>query len=198
MRWIHASWGKVAGLGALVFLTAMPAVLPCVKSRDLVEQIGFAGDEVVYGQVISMEEQWLELEPGYSMTYTTVDLRVHESLRTGQKDFDLRFAFVGGVQPDSPTTSITPSPQDVAVGRNLVLFLAERPFVHQELGQDVYTLDSYAEVYRVEKASGLRGDYEVVLGKGFGMALPTNTTLEDARAQVRAAYDAQIVIEEGK
>ena len=198
MRWIRSSRGKIAGLCALVFLTAMPAVLPCVKSRDLVEQIGFAGDEVVYGRVVSMQEQWLELEPGYSMTYTTVDLRVHESLKTGQRDFDLRFAFVGGVQPDSPTTSITPSSQDIALGRNVVLFLAKRPFVQQELGQDVYTLDSYAEAYRVEKVSGMRGDYEVVLGKGFGMALPTNTTLADARDQVRAAYDAQLVIEEGK
>ena len=56
----------------------------------------------------------------------------------------------GGLQPGSPSTTVTPSPEDLKVGRRLLVFLGNRQFETPELGESVpYQIFSFAEVFRI-------------------------------------------------
>ena len=165
-----------------------PIVLACVRPRTLDEQMLMAGDEVVVGRVVSIEERMAPEVNGEPVLWTVVQFHADESLVSNRRDSDLTFFFRGGVRPGSPATTITPSPEDVREGRRLLLFLAKRPFGEQRFGAGVFQVDSYAEVYRVmdfRDSSGVA--QEVVLGKGGGFALEQQDYIAGVRARVADA-----------
>ena len=165
-----------------------PIALACVRPRTLDEQMLMAGDDVVVGRVVGIDERWANELNGESVLWTVVTLRADESLVTNRRDYDVTFFFRGGVRPGSPTTTITPSSEDIREGRRLLLFLAKRPFGEQRFGPGVFQVDSYAEVYRVMDFKDSSGaQQEVVLGKGGGFAFETNDYLASARTHVVAA-----------
>jgi hypothetical protein len=165
-----------------------PIALACVRPRTLDEQMLMAGDDVVVGRVVGIDERWASELNGESVLWTVVTLRADESLVTNRRDYDVTFFFRGGVRPGSPTTTITPSSEDIREGRRLLVFLAKRPFGEQRFGPGVFQVDSYAEVYRVMDFKDSSGaQQEVVLGKGGGFAFETNDYLASARNHVVAA-----------
>ena len=175
-------------LASVALLVWTPIVLACVRPRTLDEQMALAGDEVVVGKVVAIEERMAKAENGESVLWTLVTCRAEESFVTGARDFDVRFFFRGGVRPGSPATSITPSSEDIREGRKLLLFLALRNFGERTFGPGVYQVDSYAEVYRVLSFADAGGaDRQVVLGKGNGFALPENEHLAFAKTRVSQA-----------
>jgi len=185
MRGLTTNWILTLSASALGLAVLTPIVLACVRPRTLDEQMLFAGDEVVVGRVQSIEERWAKEMNGESVLWTVVDFRAEESLVSGAHNFDLKFFFRGGVRPGSPTTSITPSSEDVREGRRLLVFLALRRFGEATFGAGTYQVDSYAEVYRVLSFTDSSGvEREVVVGKGGGFAFQENAHLADARVQV--------------
>jgi hypothetical protein len=175
-------------LASLALLVWTPVVLACVRPRTLDEQMVLAGDEVVVGKVVAIEERMAKEGNGESVLWTLVTFRAEESLVTGTRDFDLRFFFRGGIRPGSPATTITPSSEDVREGRRLLLFLALRSFGERTFGPGCYQVDSYAEVYRVLNFADASGaERQVVLGKGNGFAIQENEHLAVARTRVSQA-----------
>jgi hypothetical protein len=165
-----------------------PVVLACVRPRTLDEQMLMAGDDVVVGRVVAIDERMAPEVNGESVLWTVVQFHADESIVTNRRDYDLTFFFRGGVRPGSPATTITPSSEDVREGRRLLLFLAKRPFGESRFGAGVFQVDSYAEVYRVmdfRDSSGVA--QEVVLGKGGGFALEQQDYLAGVRARVADA-----------
>jgi hypothetical protein len=165
-----------------------PIVLACVRPRTLDEQMLMAGDEVVVGRVVSIDERMAPEANGESVLWTVVRFHADESLVTNRRDADLTFFFRGGIRPGSPTTTITPHADDIREGRHLLLFLAKRPFGEQRFGAGVFQVDSYAEVYRVmdfRDSSGVA--QEVVLGNGGGFALEQQDYIVNVRARVADA-----------
>lgn len=182
--------------GIAMFTLVVPVVLACVLPRTLSEQMTMAGDEVVVGTVQNIQETTAPdpTDPnGGRVVWTLVDFRADESLVSGRRTFDLRVCFRGGVLPGSPTTSITPSPEDMRTGRKLLLFLAKRPFAEANFGAGTLQVDSYAECYRLFDVNDQGLQRRVVLGRGAGAAFPTNLTAEDARAQI-----GQVLAQRGK
>jgi hypothetical protein len=165
-----------------------PIVLACVRPRTLDEQMLLAGDDVVVGRVVAIDERMAPEVNGESVLWTVVQFRADESFVTNRRDYDLTFFFRGGVRAGSPTTTITPSAEDVREGRRLLLFLAKRPFGEQRFGPGVFQVDSYAEVYRVMDYRDSSGAaQEVVLGKGGGFALEQQDYIAGVRARVADA-----------
>ena len=165
-----------------------PIVLACVRPRTLDEQMLMAGDDVVVGRVVSIDERTAPEVNGEPVLWTVVQFHADESFVTNRRDYDLTFFFRGGVRPGSPSTTITPSSEDVREGRRLVLFLAKRPFGEQRFGAGVFQVDSYAEVYRVMDFRDSSGAaQEVVLGKGGGFALEQQDYVSGVRARVADA-----------
>ena len=79
-----------------------------------------------------------------------IDFDVQESFRSG-KTGPIRVIVRGSIRPGAPTTSITPSSEDLREGRRLLLFLANREFESPRLDASVpWRLYSFAEVYRIE------------------------------------------------
>jgi hypothetical protein len=177
--------GWLAGIGA--FALVVPVVLACVLPRNLSEQMTMAGDEVVVGTVANIQETTAPdpLDPnGGRAVWTLVDFRADESFVSTRKSFDVRVCFRGGILPGSPTTSITPSPEDIRTGRKLLLFLAKRPFAETNFGAGTLQIDSYAEVYRLFDVNDQGVQRRVVLGRGAGAAFPSNLTADDAHARI--------------
>jgi len=185
MRGLSTKWILSLAASALGLAVLTPIVLACVRPRTLDEQMLLAGDEVVVGRVQGIEERWAKELNGESVLWTVVDFRAEESLVSGAHNFDLKFFFRGGIRPGSPSTSITPSSEDIREGRRLLLFLALRRFGEATFGAGTYQVDSYAEVYRVLSFTDSNGvEREVVVGKGGGFAFPENEHLSDARVHV--------------
>ncbi len=173
---------------SIALFVVAPIVLACVRPRTLDEQMLLAGDEVVVGRVVAIEERMAKEVNGEPVLWTLVTFRAEESLITGSRDFDVKFFFRGGIRPGSPTTTITPSSEDVREGRRLLLFLALRRFGEQTFGSGTYQVDSYAEVYRVLSFTDSTGaERQVVLGKGGGFALQENERLDEARSHIAQA-----------
>ncbi len=162
-----------------------PIVLACVRPRTLDEQMLMAGDEVVVGRVVSIDERMAPEVNGEPVLWTVVQFHADESYVSDRRDYDLTFFFRGGIRPGSPSTTITPSSEDVREGRRLLLFLAKRPFGEQRFGAGVFQVDSYAEVYRVMNIRDSRGEArEEVIGKGGGFALEQTDYSVNVRARV--------------
>jgi hypothetical protein len=177
-----------ATVASIALLVLTPIVLACVRPRTLDEQMLLAGDEVVVGQVVGIEERWAKEMNGESVLWTLVNFRVEESLVSGTRDYDLKFFFRGGIRPGSPSTTITPSSEDVREGRKLLVFLALRKFGERTFGPGVYQVDSYAEVYRIQAFTDSAGtERQVVLGKGGGFAFQENERVADAKTRVAQA-----------
>src|SRR5262245_46834484 len=178
-------------LGLLAGLLVIPVAVACVIPRNLVQQVGLAGDEIAIGTVASVREVWLEERPGDPFPWTIVDFDVQESFVTGNTG-PIQMITRGGLQPGSPSTSITPSPEDLRVGRKLLVFLGNRTFQSPELGQAApYQIFSFAEVYRIEDVGTRTGPRQVLLGQGPGMAFPANLDVAQARAELIAAAKAK-------
>ncbi len=174
--------GPFVALAAIAVL--VPVAIACVIPRNLSEQVGMAGDEIVIATVVDVREVDLVEPDGYAFTWTIADLRVAESLVTGATNGVTRVAMRGGVRPGARSTSITPSPEDMKPGRKLLLFLARRPAT-VDLPSDVpWLVPSFAEVYRIESVDTRTGPREVILGQGGGAAFPDNKSLADARQEV--------------
>jgi hypothetical protein len=182
-RW-RPSTGWIS-LGLLATLGLAPAALACVAPRDLDRQVQLAGDEVVEGTVQSIEEVWVDLGDEGSALFSRVTFHADQCLVSGKTDQEITLCFRGSVFPGSPTTTITPSPEDMQVGKRLLLFLARRDVVDQALGQEVYTLDSYAECYPVAALQTTFVDRTLVVGKGPGFAFEDNVALEDACVRIQ-------------
>lgn len=188
MRGVSMKLFLSLSLSAIALVVLTPIALSCVVPRTLDEQMYLAGDEVVVGRVVGIEERWVKDQGGESVPWTLVNFRVEESYLTGAKEYDVSFYFRGGVRPGTPAASITPSSEDVREGRRLLVFLARRALGERLFGPGVFQVDSYAEVYRVLDYKDTTGvERQVVLGKGSGFAFPNNEFLSDARAHVALA-----------
>jgi hypothetical protein len=184
---MHTSRSKSSAwvFGTLAVLLAIPVAVACVIPRDLAGQIRLSGDEIVVGSVISVNEIWIDEPSGGSFPWTLVNFDVQESFVTG-KTGPLQFVTRGGLQAGSPSTSITPSPEDLRAGRKLLVFLNKRSFESVELGNGApYLIPSFAEVYRVEEVDTRTGPRQVLLGQGAGMAFPGNVELDQARSELK-------------
>jgi hypothetical protein len=177
-------------IGILAALVVIPVAVACVIPRNLAQQVQLAGDEIVIGRVIGVQEIWLEEPSGDSFPWTIVDFDVSESFVSGNTG-PIQMITRGGLQPGSPSTTVTPSPEDLKAGRKLLVFLGRRNFDSAQLGQSApWQIFSFAEVYRIEEVDTRTGPREVVLGQGPGMAFTANLELEQARAEVRLAVKA--------
>jgi len=184
---MHTSSSKSPAwvFGTLAVLLAIPVAIACVIPRDLAGQIKLSGDEIVIGTVSSVNEVWIDEPSGGSFPWTLVNLDVQESFVTG-KTGPLQVVTRGGLQPGSPSTSITPSPEDLRAGRKLLLFLNKRSFESVELANGApYLIPSFAEVYRIEEVDTRTGPRQVLLGQGAGMAFPGNLELDQARSELK-------------
>jgi hypothetical protein len=176
--------------GILAGLLAVPVAIACVIPRNLAEQVGLAGDEIAIGRVISVREVWLDEPSGEPFPWTIVDFDVEESFVTGTRG-PIQMITRGGLQPGSPSTSVTPSPEDLRAGRKLLVFLGKRSFESAQLaGTARWQIFSFAEVYRIEEIDTRTGPRQVLLGQGAGLAFPANLDLDAARAELRAATAA--------
>jgi hypothetical protein len=183
-------WRLWSGAALVGLLLLGPAAMTCVMPRDLNKQVELAGDEVVLGTVIDLQEvDAIDLD-GHTARWTLVEFQVEESLATARKDFRLRFFFRGGVLPGSPSTSITPSPEQMQIGKRLLLFLGDREFSEQIHGERILMLDSYAESYSVVRYNNRSSLQHIVIGKGNGFAFENNTSLDAARVGVQQALTA--------
>jgi hypothetical protein len=172
-------------LGTLAVLLVIPVAVACVIPRDLAGQIKLSGDEIAIGTVSNVHEVWLDEASGGSFPWTIVDFDVQESFVTG-KTGPIQIATRGGLQPGSPSTSITPSPEDLRAGRKLLVFLNKRSFENAQLGSTApYVIPSFAEVYRIEEIDTRTGPRQVLLGQGAGMAFQGNLELDQARSEVK-------------
>jgi len=188
MRVLSKKFSIACSLASVALLAWTPVVLACVRPRTLDEQMVLAGDEVVVGKVVAIEERMAKEVNGESVLWTLVTFRAEESFVTGTRDFDVKFFFRGGIRPGSPATSITPSSEDVREGRRLLLFLARRGFGERTFGPGVYQADSYAEVYRVLNFADASGaERQVVLGKGSGFAFQEAEHLAIAKTRISQA-----------
>jgi hypothetical protein len=177
-------------LAILCALVVIPVAVACVIPRNLTQQVGLAGDEIAIGTVTSVREVWLDEGAGETFPWTVVDFDVAESFVKGQTG-PIQMIARGGLEPGSPSTSVTPSPEDLKAGRRLLVFLGNRAFESQELGSAApYQIFSFAEVYRIETVETRTGVREVLLGSGTGMAFPSNVEIDQARADLRAAIKA--------
>ncbi len=172
-------------LAVLCLGVVIPVALGCVIPRDLAKQLQLAGDEIVVGTVERVHEVWAPDVEGNDALFTRVELRVQDAWRSGQKTGTIQLFFQGGVSPGADRTTVTPAADDFQVGRQLLLFLADREFGPERFGPDVYQLDSYAECYRIQTVRSRRGNRELVVGKGDGFAFETNILLADARERVQ-------------
>lgn len=186
LRSRHSVWV----LGILAVILAIPVAVACVIPRDLARQVQLSGDEVAIGTVTSIDEKWLDESWGGAFPWTVVTFDVQESFVTG-KTGSVQIVTRGGLQPGSASTTVTPSPEDLKVGRKLLLFLNKRTFESPELGNGApYVIPSFAEVYRIEEVDTRTGRSEVLLGTGPGMAFPANLELGQARSQIKLATKA--------
>jgi len=176
--WTRRSHWAAVALASMGLLT--PAAGAAVISRDLDQQLVFTDAEVLVGTILSVRERLAPEVDGELVNWTLVDLEVEQRFLTADKAKTVTVVFRGGVLPGSPTTTVAPSPQDIQVGRRLLLFLAKNPFLEGHFGKDILQIHSFAEVYRIEK--------DVVLGKGAGFAFETNRKVAQARADVLAAH----------
>jgi hypothetical protein len=178
-------------LAILAVLLVIPVAVACVIPRDLAGQIKLSGDEIVIGKVNAVSEVWLDEPSGGSFPWTIVDLDVQESFVTG-KTGPIQIATRGGLEAGSPSTSITPSPEDLKAGRKLLIFLNTRSFESAQLGQSApYVIASFAEVYRIEEVDTRTGPRQILVGQGAGMAFPANVELDQARSGIRALTNAK-------
>jgi hypothetical protein len=169
----------------LAVLVIIPVAVACVIPRNLAEQVQLAGDEIVIGTVVSIEERWLEEPSGSPFPWTIVNFDVQQSFVTGHTG-QIQMITRGGLQPGSPSLSITPSPEDLKPGRKLLVFLGKRNFESAELGTAApWQIYSFAEVYRIEEVDSRTGPQQVLLGQGPGMAFPQNIPVEQAVAELR-------------
>ena len=182
MRSLRTS-GWLAGLATM--LVAVPVAVACVIPRDLTKQLELTGDEVVVGTVTSFEEVWAEDGIRGNSLWTRVQFHVDQNLASGRQNYDVEFVFRGGITPGSPSTTITPSPEHIRTGKGLMLFLADRQDNHQRFGQDVRSLDSYAESYSVVAVPSQQGTRQIVLGKGRGFAFQNNAEVKDCQLAVQ-------------
>jgi hypothetical protein len=171
--------------GILAVFVAIPVAVACVIPRDLAGQIKLSGDEIAIGTVTSVGEVWIDEPSGGAFPWTIVNFDVQESFVTG-KTGPLQIVTRGGLQPGSPSTSITPSPEDLRVGRKLLVFLNKRTFDSPELGNGApFVIPSFAEVYRIEEVDTRTGPRQVLLGQGAGLAFPANLELDQARSELK-------------
>jgi hypothetical protein len=174
-------------VGILVAVAVIPVAVACVIPRTLAEQVQLSGDEIVLGAVQSVSEVWIDEPSGSAFPWTIVDFDVEESFASG-KTGPIQMITRGSLQPGQPSTSITPSHEDLRAGRRLLVFLNKRSFEAQELGQGgQFIIPSFAEVYRIEDVETRTGLRQVLVGQGPGMAFPANVDLEQARAELRQA-----------
>src|SRR6187397_2317338 len=103
LRSRHSVWV----LDILAVLVAIPVAVACVVPRDLARQVELSGDEIALGTVTSIDEVWLEEATGGSFPWTIVKFDVQESFVTG-KTGAVEIATRGGLQPGSPSTTVTP------------------------------------------------------------------------------------------
>jgi hypothetical protein len=184
---MHTSRSKSPAwvVGTLAVLLAIPVAVACVIPRDLAGQIKLSGDEIAIGTVTSVNEVWIDEPSGGSFPWTLVNFDVQESFVTGETG-PLQIVTRGGLQAGSPSTSITPSPEDLRAGRKLLVFLNKRSFESAELGNGApYLIPSFAEVYRIEEVDTRTGPRQVLLGQGAGMAFPGNLELDQARSELK-------------
>ena len=178
-------------LGILAVLLSIPVAVACVIPRDLAGQVKLSGDEIAIGRVLGVHEIWLEEASGGSFPWTIVDFDVEESFVTG-KTGSLKIATRGGLQAGSPSTSITPSPEDLKSDRKLLVFLNTRNFESAELGASApYVIASFAEVYRIEEIDTRTGQRQILVGQGAGMAFPANVELDQARSEIKILTSAK-------
>jgi hypothetical protein len=173
-------------LGILAVLLVIPVAVACVIPRDLAGQIKLSGDEIAIGTVSAVNEVWLEEPSGGTFPWTVVDFDVQESFVTG-KTGTIQIATRGGLEEGSPSTSITPSPEDLKAGRKLLVFLNTRTFESAQLGASApWVIPSFAEVYRIEEVDTRTGPRQILVGQGPGMAFPSNVEVDQARSEIKA------------
>ncbi len=175
------------GTAFLALLLLAPAALACVVPRDLDRQIELAGDEVVYGTILDFEEVWANDIEGEKFLATKVRFHADECLVAGDRNVEVEIYFRGGVLPGSPTTTITPSPEDIQVGKRLLLFLAKRDYSQQAFGKDPFILDTYAECFSLDHVQSRSVDRQMVVGKGYGFAFENNVDLSQACARIKSS-----------
>jgi hypothetical protein len=174
-------------VGILAALVVIPIAVACVIPRNLTEQVQLSGEEIAIGTVTGVGEVWLEEASGGTFPWTVVDFDVQDSFVKNQTG-PIRMITRGGLQPGSPATSVTPSHEDLKVGRKLLVFLSKRSFESAELDASAqYVIPSFAEVYRIEDVDTRTGPRQVLLGQGWGMAFPANVELDQAKAEIRLA-----------
>jgi hypothetical protein len=172
-------------------LLVIPVAVACVIPRDLAGQIKLSGDEIAIGTVTAVDEVWLEETSGGSFPWTVVTFDVQESFVTGKLG-PIQIATRGGLAAGSPSTSITPSPEDLKVGRRLLVFLNARNFENAQLGATApYVIASFAEVYRIEDVDTRTGPRQILVGQGAGMAFPANVELDQARSEIKVLAEAK-------
>jgi hypothetical protein len=178
-------------LGILALLVVIPVAVACVIPRDLAGQIKLSGDEIAIGTVVAVHETWLDETSGGTFPWTVVDFDVKESFVTGKTGL-VQIATRGGLQEGSPSTSITPSPEDLKPGRKLLVFLNGRNFESAQLGASApFVIASFAEVYRIEEIDTRTGPREILVGQGAGMAFPANVEVDQARSEIKALTGAK-------
>ncbi len=182
-------WPDRRGTAFLALLLLAPAALACVVPRDLDRQMELAGDEVVYGTVLDFDEVWVKDSDEEEFLCTKVRFQADECLIGGERNIEMSFYFRGGILPGSPTTTITPSAEDIQPGKRLMLFLAKRDYSQQVFGGDPFILDTYAECYSLSDVRSRSVDRQVVVGKGYGFAFENNLDLTEACSRIQSSVE---------
>lgn len=169
---LHRFLGWVAALALL----AVP-LHAGIRAMTLAQLMEITTD-TLHVQVVDKSVHPTEVD-GVPAVYTKLTV-VGESMRTNEP-VSLDLVYLGSHDPkDECMFSEMPELQDVRVGAETVLFVeaeADRfdgmPVVH-----------NLANAFRVENAFGSK----VVIGKGEGMAVETNTKVAELRTSVRQMH----------
>lgn len=176
---LHRSLGLLAAIAVL----AVP-LHAGIKAMNLAQLMEITTD-AVHVQVVEKSVHPIDLE-GVPAVYTKLTV-VGESIRRGEP-VSMELMFLGSHDPkDECMFSEMPELQDVRVGAETVLFVDVDP----KRFDGMPVVHNLANAFRVENAFGSK----VVIGKGKGMAIATNTKLTELRETVR---DMHIQLEAAK
>lgn len=169
---------------ALAAIATAP-LLAAVVSRDLSGQLelieALDDGRVVHGQIVASRVVHVPSVPWVPFTAMTVEVKRHLLPSSGPERLTVLSPGVG-----EHRLSISPPEHETRVGEHLVLFLRKDAGV-SEVVEGAYKLDSFAESYRTQL--NRRGD-TIVLGKGSGLAIQSNTTLDKLADQITSTFNA--------
>jgi hypothetical protein len=165
-----AALGVAALAGGLIAGVVIP--------RDLPSQLKMLGDKGKVAHVTVLERSGVPAPWDNEAVLTRVKVRVVDPFWNCKRGDEFEFFSPGGVLSDGTTytTTISPRPQLLEPGHNVVVFLARDERITAAFGESGRYLSSFAEIYDVQRGLGRE---PTVIGQGRGAAIEENVKIAE-------------------